>query len=83
MYAYAHSMTKVISLSNSAYEELKSLKKENDSFSDVVLKLTSKARRGSLLDFFGKWPGSAGETKYIKKELEKGRKRFRLKEANF
>lgn len=83
MHTYAHSMTKVISLSNVAYTELKSLKKENDSFSDVILNLTNKARRGSLLDFFGKWPGTKEETEYIKKELKKGRENLRLKEAKF
>ena len=35
-------MTKVISLSDKAYDQLKGLKEGNDSFSDVVIKLTQK-----------------------------------------
>ena len=48
-------MVKVISLSNTAYETLKSLKKKNDSFSDVVLNLIKKEKKASLLDFVGIW----------------------------
>ena len=48
-------MVKVISLSNTAYETLKSLKKKNDSFSDVVLNLIKKEKKASLLDFAGIW----------------------------
>lgn len=48
-------MTKVISLSNKAYESLKNMKEGNDSFSDVVLKLVNKERKKSLLEFAGIW----------------------------
>ena len=48
-------MVKVISLSNSAYESIKSLKRGKESFSDVVLKLVSKEKKASLLEFAGIW----------------------------
>lgn len=48
-------MVKVISLSNIAYETLKSLKRRNNSFSDVVLNLVNKEKRASLLEFKGVW----------------------------
>jgi len=51
------SMTKVISLSNEAYETLKESKKPGESFSDVVLRITKKKKKKSLLEFSGKWVG--------------------------
>ncbi len=76
-------MTKVISLSDMAYEEIKALKEADDSFSDVILKLVDKARKRSLLDFFGKWPGTGDEISHIKKEIEKDRKRLKTREVHF
>jgi predicted CopG family antitoxin len=54
-YAYAYMMVNVISLSNKAYGILKSLKNGRESFSDVVLKLVSKEKRTSLIEFAGIW----------------------------
>ena len=48
-------MTKVISLSNPAYEKLKGLKQGQESFSDVVLRLAEKGKKQSLLKFAGLW----------------------------
>ena len=48
-------MVKVISLSNKAYEALKSLKKGENSFSDVILNLVNKEKKASLLEFAGIW----------------------------
>ena len=48
-------MVKVISLSNKAYDSLKSLKRGKSSFSDVVLKLVDKEKKASLLEFAGIW----------------------------
>jgi len=48
-------MVKVISLSNKAYESLKTLKEAKESFSDVVLKLADKEKKKSLLEFAGLW----------------------------
>ena len=76
-------MTKVISLSNAAYEEIKSLKQGDDSFSDVIQRLAGQARKKPLMDFFGKWPGTSEEAEKIKKELANERKRFKTHEAMF
>lgn len=50
-------MTKVISLSEKAYGTLKKLKRRNESFSDVVLRLSGEEKKGSLLLFSGAWKG--------------------------
>ncbi len=71
MYAYAHSMTKVISLSDSAYHEVKSLKHPEDSFSDIILKLVHKHKKKPILEFFGRWPGTKEEAESIKKIWKK------------
>ena len=76
-------MTKVISLSDEAYENLKSLKGENDSFSKVVNRLTASTKKKSLLDLAGKWPGGKEELDRIKKEIYDARKNFRLRKVEF
>ena len=43
-------MSKLVALSNEAYERLQARKNGSDSFSDVVLRVTSKRR---LMDFAG------------------------------
>ena len=50
-------MTKVISLSEKAYETLKSMKKPGESFSDVVIRVASKEKKRSILEFAGTWKG--------------------------
>ncbi len=50
-------MTKVISLSEKAYGTLKKLKREDESFSDVVLRLSEEEKRESILRFSGGWKG--------------------------
>jgi len=51
-------MTKVISLSEIAYETLNKLKRPNESFSDVVLRMAGKAPRKSIVEFAGTWEGN-------------------------
>jgi predicted CopG family antitoxin len=75
-------MVKVISLSNKAYATLKAFKQGDDSFSDVVLKLTEK-KKPSIMDLAGKWPLSDKETADFKKQIEEGRKRAKLREVHF
>ena len=84
LYTHMHmhiDMTKVISLSNQAYQEMKALKQKDESFSDVVLRLANKMRKRPLMDFFGKWPGSKEELNEIKKMLEKDRKNAKLRDV--
>ena len=83
MYAYAYSMTKVISLSNEAYSKIKAIKKPGESFSDIVIKLVNKTKKKPLIEFFGKWPGPESEIENIKKTLEEGRKNFKTREVIF
>ena len=53
----ALSMTKVVSLSNKAYQTLKDSKKPGESFSDVVLRVVGETKKKSLLEFSGTWVG--------------------------
>jgi predicted CopG family antitoxin len=50
-------MTKVISLSEKAYQTLKSMKNPGESFSDVVIRVAGKEKKKSLLEFAGTWKG--------------------------
>jgi predicted CopG family antitoxin len=51
-------MTKVISLSERAYGVLKKLKRRNESFSDLVLRMAGQQQRKSILEFAGTWKGN-------------------------
>jgi len=50
-------MTKVISLSERAYGTLRKLKRPNESFSDLVLRMAGQQDRKSILEFAGAWKG--------------------------
>jgi predicted CopG family antitoxin len=50
-------MTKVISLSEKAYEILKGMKKPGESFSDVVIRVAGKEKKKSIFEFAGTWAG--------------------------
>ena len=75
------SMTKVISLSNEAYETLKESKKPGESFSDVVLRITKKKKRKSLLEFSGKWVG--GDIDEVFARVKKDREQATSRQVNF
>jgi predicted CopG family antitoxin len=45
-------MTKIISLSDNAYKELKKIK-SNKSFSEVILSIAKTTNKGKVLEFFG------------------------------
>jgi len=66
--------TKTISLSEDAYEMLKNLKKENESFTDLVKRLCSGVK---LKDFHGILEEEAAEE--IEKIIRKKRKEHREK----
>ncbi len=58
VHALVHtSTTKVISLSNEAYGELKKRKAAGESFSDVVLKIVKGKRSESIMELAGTWAG--------------------------
>ncbi|MEM2083639.1 MAG: antitoxin VapB family protein [Nitrososphaerota archaeon] len=51
-------MTKVISLSEEAYKILKKLKKSEESFSDVIIRIAKGLEAKPLIDYAGKWVGN-------------------------
>jgi len=60
MHIYINMVSKTISLEKSAYERLKSAKREGESFSDVVNRLLGD-REPSLLDFHALLSSEAAE----------------------
>lgn len=58
-------MVKVISLSESAYEELKDMKQTDESFSDVVQRLAQLVgRKRDIQEFFGVWSEAGGKQQW-------------------
>jgi len=76
-------MVKVISLSNEAYEKLKSLK-GNKSFSEVVVEIVEdrKTKKRSIMDFAGIWKDD-NEWDAISKKIYEDRKKFKLREIKW
>jgi len=66
-------MTKVISLSERAYATLKRLKRPNESFSELVLRMPGQKERRSLLEFAGAWKGDDIDRAFL--QVMKDRKR--------
>ena len=71
-------MTKVISLSEKAYETLKSMKKPGESFSDVVIRVASKEKKRSILEFAGTWKGDDADE--VVAQIMKDRERVKSRE---
>ncbi len=61
--------SKTITISEQAYEALQREKLENESFSDVILRLTR--RFGKIIESFGKWDMNDDEEKAMKEDLNK------------
>ncbi|ACP34658.1 Protein of unknown function DUF217 [Sulfolobus islandicus Y.G.57.14] len=61
-------MAKTITISNKAYEALLKEKKEGESFSDVIIRLTSSGNKEKLLKFAGIWKDAKIDD--VMKELE-------------
>ncbi|MBI5331940.1 MAG: antitoxin VapB family protein [Candidatus Aenigmarchaeota archaeon] len=66
-------MTKVISISDEAYEKLAAIKDRNESFSKAVVRLVSKSNKRSILEFAGKWSGDIKEADKIFKKIAEDR----------
>ncbi len=72
MYMHMHTyMTKIISLSDNAYEMLKKMKQGRDSFSDVVLRITEANVRQEPLGGIGGWKDMPEMDNIMKQILEK------------
>ncbi len=72
-------VTKNISLTEEAYNTLRAKKRKNESFSQVVKRITKK--EGSILELAGTWKDiSEKETKRVEKKILEMRKGSRLKE---
>jgi len=72
MHMHIGPMTKVISLSQKAYEALKRQKRQNESFSDVVLRMTRGAEPSSIIGFAGRWSGDDADDvlQFVMRERE-------------
>jgi predicted CopG family antitoxin len=66
--------TKTVSLRETAYEKLKNLKKENESFSDVVERI-SEEKEQNLEKFSGAFP----EIAEVEEQLKKERQEFEMR----
>jgi predicted CopG family antitoxin len=64
-------VTRVISLSDEAYRILKKLKREKESFSDVIIRIVRGLERKPLSDFSGKWVGEDLERVFRNIQLER------------
>ncbi len=67
-------MTKVISLSDDAYEDLAGLKNEKESFSSVVKRLASKEKKKDIMEFAGIWKDDKEIAKIFEEILEERHK---------
>ena len=72
-------MVKVISLADDAYNELKTLKKEGESFSDVVRRVVEKDKGKTFLDLAGSWKDDKEISKIFDEIIEDRKKvKFRF-----
>lgn len=67
-------MTKIISLSDDAYNDLKSLKSKGMSFSDIVRELANNAKKGRILEMAGAWNNAPEMDKLFKEILDERHK---------
>lgn len=75
VYTQIH-MVKTISLADDAYEDLSSLKRHGESFSDVARRLASEhRRRRSIVESAGSWPMSEEEAERLTQEIYEARER--------
>jgi predicted CopG family antitoxin len=64
-------MTKIISISDEAYEELKRIK-DGMSFTNIILDITKERKKSSIMELAGAWKDI--DTDKIKEEIYKERK---------
>jgi len=64
-------MTKIVSLSDEAYDELKKMKSQK-SFSEIVIELVKEKKSNNLMQFAGAW--NTEDAERIKKQIYEERK---------
>ena len=76
-------MAKTIMVSNAAYEELKKLKDEEKSFSDVIIELVSRNEQKTGYDLKKHFGVLKGDKEYdaVQKELKAGWRKWTKKYA--
>lgn len=74
-------MTKVISLSNKAYNILAKQKKNSESFSDLIQNLAIKSEKKHISSFAGKW--KSDDIDEIFEQIKKDRHQSVSREAAF
>ena len=62
-------VSKTVTITEEAYQSLQKEKLKNESFSDVILRLTR--RFGRIFESFGKWEMADEEVKEFKDDLKK------------
>ena len=81
MYAYIYNMTKIISLSDEAYNQLKRIK-NGGSFSETIMRITGKKDKNKILSLINSWKNDEELAKQIEKEYKK-RNMNKLKRVSF
>ncbi|KKM82200.1 hypothetical protein LCGC14_1322010 [marine sediment metagenome] len=69
---------KTISLSNEAYNVLKTKKLKGESFNDLILRLLSEPEQKDILKLKGSWKGSTEEVENILDLIYKNREEARI-----
>lgn len=72
--------SKNISITEEAYDALQRHKRQNESFTEIILRLTKT--RGKLSDSYGAWKMTDEEEQKIARELSKGWQRAGKRLAN-
>lgn len=73
---------KIVSLSEEAYNALKSIKREEESFNDLILRLVQKPDQKEILSLAGTWQGSDEETEKILEIIYENREKTKSSRVN-
>jgi len=60
---------KTITISEEAYEMLSSLKREGESFTEVIKRVVNEVKKRPLSSFSGTWKGDGSELDKIEKDI--------------
>ena len=68
--------SKTITIEEEVYDLLKSIKRENERFSQLLYRLAERVNGQNLQKFFGKWDIDDEEMERIDKKIKKAREKF-------